>query len=127
MIKRAYDAHKSIAETLSATIASSGIDEVTRKYHEFKIAQPAAYNFDESELNALGYQLIQTKQFHEAIQVFQLNVEAYPQSSNVYDSLAEAYMDAGNKPQAMVYYQKSLDLDPKNRNAAEILRRLNTP
>lgn len=126
-IRRAYDARKSIAETLSATIASSGIDEATRKYHEFKATQPATYNFDESELNALGYQLIQAKQWKEAIQVFQLNIEAYPHSSNVYDSLGEAYMDAGNKPQAIANYQKSLDLNPKNRNAAEILRKLNAP
>jgi predicted Zn-dependent protease len=73
----------------------------------------------------LGYKLIGAKKFKEAIRILQLNVEAYPQSSNVYDSLGEAYLDDGNNPQAVVNYQKSLQLNPKNRGAAEILRRLN--
>ena len=125
-IKRAYDNRKSIAETLSATIASSGIDDATKQYHDFKSAAPVTYNFDESELNALGYQLIQGKKLREAIRIFELNVEAYPQSSNVYDSLGEAYMDSGNKAEAIANYQKSLDLNPKNRNAISMLQKLKT-
>ena len=126
-VKAAYDPRKSIAETLSATIASSGIDQATKQYHDLKAAEPATYNFDENELNSLGYQLIRSKKFKEAIRVFQLNVEAYPQSSNVYDSLAEGYMDDGNKLPAIANYQKSLELNPKNRGAVEMLRKLNAP
>lgn len=126
-VKAAYDPRKSIAETLSATIASSGIDQATKQYAELKAAEPATYNFDETELNSLGYQLIRTKKFKEAIRIFQLNVEAYPQSSNVYDSLAEGYMDNGDRPQAIVNYQKSLQLNPKNRGAVEMLRKLSAP
>ena len=81
-VKAAFDPRRSIAETLSATIASSGVDEAVKQYHDLKVAQPAAYNFDEGELNALGYQLIRTRKFTEAIRIFQLNIEAYPQSSN---------------------------------------------
>jgi len=124
-VKAAYDPRISIAETLSATIASSGIDAAEKQYHDLKAAGSPSYNFDEGELNALGYTLIGAKKFNEAIRVLQLNVEAYPQSSNVYDSLGEAYLDDGNKPLAVVNYQKSLQLNPKNRGAAEVLRRLN--
>ena len=85
------------------------------------------YNFDESELNTLGYDLLRKHKFPEAIRIFELNVEAYPQSSNVYDSLAEACLAAGNKPQAIANYEKALHLNPKNRNAAEILQKLKTP
>jgi uncharacterized membrane protein len=126
-VKAAYDPRKSIAETLSATIASGGIDAVTKQYHDLKATAPATYNFDEGELNALGYQLMGAKKFKEAIRVLQLNVEAYPQSSNVYDSLGEAYMDDGNKPQAIANYQKSLQLNPKNGGAVQMLRKLNAP
>ncbi|HEY6306971.1 MAG TPA: DUF2306 domain-containing protein [Candidatus Angelobacter sp.] len=119
-IKKAYDNRKSIAETLSATIASSGIDQAAKQYLDLKAARPATYNFDESELNNLGYELLQAKRFKEAIRIFQLNVEAYPQSSNTYDSLGEAYMDDGNRGQAIANYQKSLELNPKNRDAAQI-------
>ena len=126
-VKAAYDSRTSIAETLSATIVSSGIDQAVKQYHDLKAAEPATYNFDEDELNTLGYQLIGAKKFKEAIYILQLNVEAYPQSGNAYDSLAEAYMDDGNKPQAIANYQKSLQLNPKNRGAVDMLRKLNAP
>lgn len=125
-VKAAFDSRISIAETISTTIASSGIDAAVTQYHDLKSAAPRTYNFDENELNALGYQLIQAKKFHDAIRIFQLNVEAYPQSSNVYDSLGEAYMDNGNKTEAISNYQKSLQLNPKNRNAVLMLQKLNT-
>ncbi|MFZ0803211.1 MAG: tetratricopeptide repeat protein [Terriglobales bacterium] len=73
----------------------------------------------------MGYRLIGAHKFEQAIRIFQLNVEAYPQSGNVYDSLGEAYLDDGNKPQAIVNYRRSLALNPKNRGAADLLRRLN--
>jgi tetratricopeptide (TPR) repeat protein len=126
-IKKAYDNRKSISETLSATIASSGVDEAVKQYHDFRTAESSAYDFDEGELNALGYQLIRAKKFKESIRILQLNVEAYPQSSNTYDSLGEAYLDDGNKAQAIANYQKSLQLNPKNRNAILVLQKLNTP
>jgi uncharacterized membrane protein len=126
-VKAAYDPRKSIAETLSATIATSGIDAAAKQYHDLKAAEPAVYNFDENELNNLGYGLIRAKKFKEAIRVLQLNAEAYPKSSNVYDSLGEAYMDDGNKPLAIANYQKSLQLNPRNKNGALMLQKLNTP
>jgi len=126
-VKAAYDPRKSIAETLSATIASSGIDQATKQYHELKAAEPATYNFDEDELNSLGYQLIRANEFKEAIRIFQLNVDAYPQSSNVYDSLGEAYMDDGDKPLAIANYRKSLQLNSKNQNGVLRLQKLNAP
>lgn len=127
-LSTAFDSRKSVAGILSATIASNGIDVAAKQYRDLKAAAPSStYNFAEDELNALGYQLIQAKKFHEAIRVFQLNLEAYPQSSNVYDSLAEAYMDNGDKPEAIANYQKSLQLNPKNRNAVSMLQKLNSP
>jgi uncharacterized membrane protein len=126
-VKAAYDPRKSIAETLSATIASTGINPAVRQYHDLKAAEASTYNFDEDELNNLGYEFIRSKKFKEAIRIFQLNVEAYPQSSNVYDSLGEAYMDDGNKLLAIANYQKSLDLNPKNHGAVVMLQKLKAP
>ena len=126
-VKAAFDSRKSIAETLSLTMASGGLDEAVKQYRNLKAAAPATYNFDEDELNGLGYRLIQGKKYKEAILIFRLNVEAYPQSSNVYDSLGEAYMDDGDKPRAIANYQKSLELNPKNGNAAAMLRKLHEP
>jgi tetratricopeptide (TPR) repeat protein len=126
-VKAAYDSRKSVALTLSATIASSGIDQATQQYHDLKAAEPAIYNFDEAELNTLGYQLIRARKFKEAIRIFQLNVEAYPKSANTYDSLGEAYMDDGDKSRAIANYQESLQLNPKNGGAVKMLQKLNAP
>ena len=124
-LKKAYDARISIAETLSTTIASHGVDAAVSQYHALRSAEAVAhYNFDEDELNSLGYQLLRAKKFHAAIRIFQLNIEAYPKSANTYDSLGEAYMNAGDQPQAITYYQKSLQLNPKNANGAHMLEKL---
>ena len=126
-VKAGFDPRKSIAETLSATIASSGLDAAVKQYHDLKAAAPGTYNFDEGQLNGLGYRLIRANKFTEAIRILQLNVEVYPQSSNVYDSLGEAYMNAGDKPQAIANYQKSLQLNPKNGGAVTMLKKLSAP
>ena len=60
----------------------------------------------------------------EAIEILKLNVEAYPDSANAYDSLGEAYFVSGNTPQAIQNYAKSLSLDPANTNAAMMLKKL---
>jgi hypothetical protein len=124
-LKAAFDVRKSIFTTLSATIASDGVDAALAQYRSLKSASAASYNFDEGELNTLGYELLRAKKFKDAIRIFQLNVEAYPQSSNVYDSLGEADMDDGDRPEAIANYQKSLQLNPKNHNAELMLQKLN--
>lgn len=126
-VKAGFDPRKSIGETLSGTIASGGVGAAVQQYHQLKGTQPTAYNFEEDQLNSLGYQLLNAKKFKEAIRIFQLNVEAYPQSSNVYDSLGEGYMNDGDKAQAVVNYRKSLELNPKNNNAVQMLRKLGVP
>jgi tetratricopeptide (TPR) repeat protein len=123
-VKAAYDSRKSVAQILSATVASGGIDEAIKQYHALKASPSGAYNFDEDELNTLGYQLIRDHRFKDAIRIFQLNVEAYPGSGNVYDSLAEGYMDDGDKALAIANYEKSLEVNPKNRNGVLMLEKL---
>ncbi|MGI9102527.1 MAG: tetratricopeptide repeat protein [Terriglobales bacterium] len=59
-----------------------------------------------------------------AIKVFRLNVEAHPASSNVYDSLGEAYMNHGDTELALKNYEKSLELDPNSTRAAEAIKKL---
>jgi len=126
-IKAAYDSRTSIGQALSATITSEGIDAAIRQYHQLKAAPPAAYNFDERELNGLGYELLRGRRFEEAVRVLALNVEAYPRSSNAYDSLGEAYMAGGDRAQAIANYKIALELDPASRSAAQALQELGVP
>jgi tetratricopeptide (TPR) repeat protein len=68
--------------------------------------------------------LIAAKRVKEAIEVFKLNVEDFPASFNVYDSLGEAYMIDGDKELSIKNYQRSVELNPANANALEMLRKL---
>ena len=124
-VKAGLDPRKSIGQVLSATIASSGMDAAVNQYQDLKATSAANYRFDERELNDLGYRLIRKNKFKEAIRIFQLNVEAYPNSANTYDSLAEGYMDNGENALAVANYEKSLQLNPKSRNAVQMLQKLN--
>ena len=60
----------------------------------------------------------------EAIAIFKLNVEFYPKSFNVYDSLGEAYATSGEKELAIANYKKSLELNPRNAGGATALKKL---
>jgi tetratricopeptide (TPR) repeat protein len=70
------------------------------------------------------YSLYNERDTARAIQWFKLNVRNYPDSSNVYDSLAEAYAVKGEKQLAIENYKKSLKLNPENQNGAKELKKL---
>lgn len=78
----------------------------------------------EETLNSLGYDLLRNKKKADAILIFLQNTKDYPNSANVWDSLAEAYMENGDKELAIRYYEKSLELNPQNSNAEDQLKKL---
>ena len=78
----------------------------------------------EDRVNRKGYELLQGGKAKQAISIFWINVQAFPESANTYDSLGEAYLTASDTTLAIENYRKSLALDPENQNAAEVLQRL---
>ena len=117
----------SIVSVLEKTIVEKGIEAGVAQYRDLKAKQSATYDFAEGELNQLGYQLLRSGKPKEAIEIFKLNVEAYPQRSNTYDSLGEAYVAVNERELAIQNYKKSLELNPNNTSAAAALKRLETP
>jgi tetratricopeptide (TPR) repeat protein len=117
----------SIAAVVEKTISEKGIDAAVAEYRDLKAKQAATYDFSEPQLNALGYRLMQTGKLKEAVEIFKLNVEAYPQAFNPYDSLAEAYMNLNERELAIANYKKSIELNPKNTGAIENLKKLENP
>ena len=101
-----------------------GAEAAVRYYHECREADPSVLMFTESLMNALGYEYLYRGEVKEAIALFRLNVEAYPEASNTYDSLGEAYMEDGRYRIAIENYEKSLELNPGNSNAKEKLEEL---
>jgi CubicO group peptidase (beta-lactamase class C family) len=117
----------SIVSVLEKTINEKGIEAGIAQYRDLKAKQAATYDFSESELNQLGYRLLRSGKPKEAIEIFKLNVEAYPKGFNAYDSLAEAYSTINERELAIQNYKKSLELNPNNTNAAEVIKRLDKP
>jgi CubicO group peptidase (beta-lactamase class C family) len=116
---------KSVAEAMYNTWNEKDLQSAIQQYKTLKKEKPKEYNFTETELNMLGYYLLENKKKTEdAIEIFKLNIEVHPEYANGYDSLAEAYMISGNKDLAIKNYAKSLELDPKNTNAVEKLNKL---
>jgi CubicO group peptidase (beta-lactamase class C family) len=99
-------------------------DEALAAYRRIKRERPGDASVSEARLNNLGYELLRQGKRREAVAVLSLNAELYPQSSNVYDSLGEAHMESGEREPAIKNYRRSLELDPKNANAARMLRKL---
>lgn len=79
---------------------------------------------DELDINFLGYTYLWEKNYSAAIMIFNFNTEKFPGSFNVWDSLGEAYMESGNKELAIMNYKKSLELNPDNKNAKDMLARM---
>jgi tetratricopeptide (TPR) repeat protein len=99
-------------------------DKAIERYNDLKKELSVEEIMPELAMNGLGYQLLRMGKTENAIKIFKLNVEAFPESSNVYDSLGEAYMEHGDTDLAIKNYEKSLELDPENSNAVEKLKEL---
>jgi tetratricopeptide (TPR) repeat protein len=78
----------------------------------------------EVDFNFLGYQYLGEKKYDMAVAIFSFNTEKFPESSNVWDSLGEAYMNSGNYELAIKNYEKSIYLDPQNENARQMIAKM---
>jgi CubicO group peptidase (beta-lactamase class C family) len=114
----------SIATKMYRIRNDQGIDSAIRFYMANKADDHGEYDFSEQELNLLGYKLWSINKIDEAIEIFKLNVVAYPSSSNAYESLGEAYLNKGDKNQAEVNFKESLKLDPTNQDAIRMMKQI---
>jgi len=78
----------------------------------------------EATLNNLAYALLAKKNIVYAIKIFELNIQEHPNSANAFDSFAEGYFMNNQFELSRINYLKSLELDPKNTNAKEMINRI---
>ncbi|HEV7606262.1 MAG TPA: serine hydrolase [Steroidobacteraceae bacterium] len=116
---------KSVRQVFQSQLDTLPIDAFIARYQEARRTRAAELDFDsESGLNEMAYSLMGKARMADAIRLFALNAALFPNSGNVYDSLAEAQLASGDQAKALINYQKALALDPTNKNAAEIVQRL---
>jgi len=110
----------------SEFIKERGIDSLQASLAEVRKLRDNGSDiyFDEASMNGFGYYLMNLGKIGDAIVVFKFNVELFPGSYNVYDSLGEGYMKNGDTLNAIINYKKSLEINPENQNAKEMLKEL---
>lgn len=115
---------ESIALTIKK-IANKNIDKGIELYKKLKLTKPNDYNFsNKSELNTLGYEFLRNNKTDEAIKIFTLNINEFPNLANAYDSRGEAYFSKKDYTSSKADYQKVLALEPTNQNAKEMLYKI---
>ena len=114
---------KSLVQHLAQIISREGSEAAVRQFPDLK-SDTTRFTLSEGEMNRLGYEYLGSDKITDAIAVFKLNMEAFPKSSNVYDSYAEVLLKSGDREGAIVNYKKSLELNPRSQSGIAALRNL---
>src|SRR5215213_961301 len=114
---RVYKAEPTLTQQMAEAMRRGGVRSALRQYQKFRADPRHSYADTEDEVNGFAYALLDDGRYDAAIPLLQRNAVDNPVSANVYDSLGEAYLMAGQKNRAAENFRKSLKLDPRNANA----------
>lgn len=115
---------RSVGAAMVLWIQKEGLQKALQRYRALRSESALEYDFSERELNTAGYTLLRDQRVDEAIGLFRLNVEQYPGSYNVFDSLGEALAQKGELREAIGCFEQAIKLNPGYAPAAENIRRL---
>lgn len=113
---------KSLAHSLREVVLEKGIDKGVSFFKDN--VKSSKFYTNENEFNTTGYYFLTEGNLEAAKQVFKFNTELYPSSFNTYDSYAESLMNLKLYDEAIKNYKKSLELNPDNKNAIEMIRKI---
>jgi tetratricopeptide (TPR) repeat protein len=116
--------NESAAYEIEQVVLNKGLAQGLQVYQQLKKNNASNKYFNENEFIRIGYSFLARKRINEAVEIFKMSVELFPESFNTWDSLGEAYMKKGDKEKAVKNYQKSLELNPKNENARKMFKKL---
>ena len=103
---------------------ASGGPAVVSRYRALKRDSSSAYILNQQQLNAAGFWLLNHMKANDAVDVFRLTVEEYPEAASAYDNLGRAYLATADTAKAIANLKRSLELNPGNQHAADVLRRV---
>lgn len=109
--ERSISINKTAANTYTKALI---LADLNKGLESAELKTEAFTSASEVDINNLGYQIMNGGKIDDAIEVFQKNTELNPNSWNVWDSLAEAYMNKGDKKLAIQNYTKALGMAPEN-------------
>lgn len=111
------------APALRIALEEEGYDQILTAAAAIEAKKPGLV-WPELELNDWGYRLLSTGRAREALQVFRLVADRYPNSANAHDSLAQAWLVNGDDTAAVIHYRRAFELDPLNTDAARHIAEL---
>ncbi len=111
-------------KTPSEYLAANNFEAALNGYKSIREKDSLNPVINENNLNSLGYRYLSKEEFDKAINVFKINIELYPKSSNTYDSTGDAYSKMKDTVAAIEYYKKSLTINPENRSSKRALNKL---
>ena len=106
------------AGDLAGFVEEYGIDGAIERFHKMREDKRtySKYIFEEWALHSLAMTYQANEQFEEAIAIFKLNAETFPDSWEAHRNLADAYLAIGNKELALQSYQNALKINPHDAN-----------
>ena len=114
----------SIADEVARVRMSGSMSDAIERYEQLKETEAGKWDFAERELNLLGYWYLGQDMIDDALAVFQLNIDQYPEASNTYDSMGEGLYEAGKYDESIEMYQKALELNPGSQTAPAMLKKM---
>lgn len=116
-----------VGELVFKVANEKDVQTAIKQYRDLKATGTKDYDFSQGQLATVGFQLLRSNRAKDAIEIFKLNVEMFPQAAKPYEHLAEGYVATGEKELAIKNYKRSIELDPKNTSAADALKRVENP
>ena len=113
--KKLFELYKSLGST----------DELLQNMKDMIVkVYDSDYDLSESGINTFGYYLISANKLEEALAIFKFNTENYPNGFNTWDSLGECYKLLDKKEEAIKAYKKSIELNPNNQGAKDMIKKM---
>jgi tetratricopeptide (TPR) repeat protein len=98
----------------------TSVDQIVKIIKSENKSDPK-YDISEDGINGFGYNLMGEDKYGDALKIFTLNTELYPNAYNTWDSLGECLLALRKKEDGINAYKKSLELNPENENAEMII------
>lgn len=89
--------------------------------NEINKREQSEYNISEDGIITFGYELMYQEKLEDALVIFKLSTEFYPEAYNTWDSMGECLLEMNNTKEGIEAYKKSLELNPRNSNAKKII------
>ncbi len=111
---------KSRINFASLNISENSVDEFITAIKKDEVNKTLS-DVSEPSINNFGYELMERGKNEDALKIFKLNIELFPNSFNVYDSYGECLLKLGMKKEAINTLKKSISINRSNVHAKSIL------